>query len=82
MNEGEVQKDCLQCKIIGSGTMFGLSGYMNMIRMQSKNPRHQLFYLTISVGIYAFLYSLERYCRFLLVTSVGTAAAGIYRWFI
>jgi hypothetical protein len=50
-NDGKKKiEDCLECKLIGSGTMLGLSAYFNMIRMQSKNRNHRLFYGVIVAG--------------------------------
>jgi hypothetical protein len=53
VNEGEKKKsDCLQCRIVGTGTMTGLAIYSNHLRLMSPiNAKgNRLFYGALSFG--------------------------------
>jgi hypothetical protein len=48
------EKDCLQCRLVGTGTLVGLSLYANHLRMSTPKGvvGHRVFHGSLAIGSY------------------------------
>jgi hypothetical protein len=46
----KANEDCLECKLVGVGTLSGVALYVNHLRLSASIKRHRRFYAAISIG--------------------------------